>query len=176
MTKFFKLFGIACLVLALLLLWQRNNSQRIVFKEFPQVKKNKQSRQSPPSRIVIKKVNIDLPLFPAKIVGQRWDLTNKGASWLDFSPIPGDRGNSILYGHNWTNLLGNLIFVRPGAEIEIFYKDGSHKIFIVDGTATVNPDNVSVLSQTNDSRITIYTCTGLFDQKRYIVAASLKDL
>ncbi len=174
-SKLLTVFGFFCLILACVLFWQRNNPRRITFSEAPKATKLIKEVKIPPIRIAIKRVNIDLAIFPAKIRNQNWDLTTQGASWLDISPIPGELGNSILYGHNWTNLMGNLIFVKPGEEIEIDYKDGTKKIFVVDKTAIVSPNNVSVLRQTNDKRITIYTCTGLFDEKRFIVAARLSD-
>ncbi len=174
-SRLLSIFGIICIILAAVLFYQRNNPKRIKFSQPPQAVKISNSKNISPTRIAIKKVNIDLIIFPAKIIDQQWDISTQGASWLDISPIPGERGNSILYGHNWTNLMGNLIFVRPGQEIEITYKNGSKKIFIVDKTAIVSPTNVSVLRQTSDKRITVYTCTGLFDEKRFIVAAQLKD-
>lgn len=174
LSKFFSIFGLICIITAGVLFWQRNNPNRLVFKNPPSSVKVKGTRQSAPSRLIIREANIDLAIFPAKIRRQKWDLTADGASWLDISSIPGEAGNSIIYGHNWTNILGNLTSVKPGQQVKIIFKDGSEKIFTVESTATVSPDNVTVLNQTKDRRITIYTCTGLFDNKRFIVVAIVK--
>ncbi len=175
LSKFFSIFGIICIITACVLFWQRNNPKRLVFKNLPPTVNVKGVRQSVPSRLIIREANIDLQIFPAKIRGQKWDLTTEGVSWLDISSIPGEVGNSIIYGHNWTNILGNLFYVKPGQKIEIVYKDGSVRIFTVQNTAIVSPNDVTVLSQTKDRRVTIYTCTGILDQKRFVVTGTLSQ-
>ena len=127
-----------------------------------------------PTRLIIKNLNIDLEIFPAKVTGQNWDTTSLGVSWLDISPVPGEKGNSIIYGHNWTNLLGSLFKAKPGDTIEIAYQNAPNKIFTIEKTAMVSPDNVSVLNQTENVSLTIYTCAGLFDEKRFVVVGKLK--
>ena len=174
MSKLLKAFGIVCIILAGVLFWQRNNPKRVTFLS-AQIEKETISgvKKNVPTRLIIKNADIDLEIFSAKINGQRWETTTLGVSWLDISPIPGEKGNSIIYGHNWTNLLGNLIKVQPGNEIEIVYKDGSSKYFTVENTAKVSAKNVSVLNQTTGQKITIYTCVGLFDENRLVVVGTL---
>lgn len=173
-AKILFILSILCFFTAGFLFWQRNNPKRIKFANIPTNSFSSKIKSSYPTRIVIPDLKIDLPVFPASVHGQVWDTTTKGASWLALSPIPGERGNSILYGHNWTNLLGNLIFAKPGQKIKIIYNDKSESSFLILSTAIVSPESVSVLNQTKDNRITVYTCTGLFDQKRFIVTAILQ--
>ncbi len=173
-SKFFIAFGFICIVFASFLFWQRNNPGRVAFKSTPIIKVNKNTQSEIyPTRVVIEKIDINLPIIPAKVHGQKWETTSLGVSWLDISPIPGEKGNSILYGHNWNNLLGNLSKIEPGDKIKILYSGASEQSFIVESTAFVAPDNVLVLSQTNSKKITIYTCAGLFDEKRFVAVASL---
>jgi len=173
-NKLLKYFGLLCIFLSVLLFWQRNNPKRVMFLSAPIQREIKPLiNKNLPTRLIINNINIDLPIFPARIYSQKWETTNQGASWLDISPAPGEIGNSIIYGHNWTNLLGNLTKAKPGNIIKIVYQDGSSKTFIVNSTAMVLPENVSVLKQTKDKRITLYTCVGLFDQKRFVVVAQL---
>lgn len=173
-SKLFSGIGIVCILLAGILLWQRNNPGRVRFLSAPVQKiNNQQVKKNLPVRLIIKSANIDLQIYPAKIIGQNWETTSLGVSWLDISPLPGDTGNSIIYGHNWNNLLGNLINSKPGNQIEVTYTDGSSRFFTIDKTAVVSPKNVSVLSQTNERMLTIYTCVGFFDEKRFVVAGIL---
>ena len=175
LSKIFSTFGIICFSLALVFLWQRNNPNRIAFESTSIIKQELlQGKKNPPVRLVIKNLKLDLPIFPAKINGQEWETTTKGISWLKFTPVPGEKGNSIIYGHNWENLLGKLERIRPGAKIEIIYADGSKKIFAVNSTAIVSPKDVSVLKQAEDSRITLYTCAGFFDEKRLVIVGKLE--
>ena len=173
LSKFFTGIGLICIILAGILFWQRNNPNRLAFVEIPITKKQNIAKKNLPVRIIIKDVGIDLPVYPAKIKEGNWETTTRGASWLDFSPIPGEKGNSILYGHNWTNILGKLIKIKPGKKIQIILRDGSEQTFLVESAAVISPKNVSVLKQTEDKRITLYTCVGIFDQKRFVVVARM---
>ena len=173
-AKLFTYFGAVCLISALFLLWQRSNPKRLMFSSFfPSKVETLSLKDSQPTRLIIRNSNIDLPIIPAKVKGQNWETTTQGVSWLINSSLPGEEGNSVIYGHNWENLLGNLISVKPGYQIEIAYKDGSKKIFTVDSTAIVSPKNISVLKQSKDKKITLYTCAGLFDEKRFVVVAKI---
>ncbi len=118
---------------------------------------------------------MDLEIIPSKITNNTWEATSQGVSHLSSSPIPGEKGNSILYGHNWTNLLGNLTKIKPGAEINIILKNREKKIFIVEYVSIVGPNDTQILADTDDTRITLYTCTGFLDAKRFVVTALLKS-
>lgn len=130
-----------------------------------------QEKQSTPTYIKIEDLQISLPIVPAKVENDIWETTNTGASYLVSSPIPGNKGNSIIYGHNWANLFGNLTKAIPGQVVEIGYADGSKKRFIIEYTSVVAPVEASILESSNDKRITLYTCTGFFDSKRFVVVA-----
>lgn len=158
------------------MLWERNNPYRLSFST--PVRRQEPAKNkvfNPPVRIIIKDLGIDLPVIPSKIVKNKWETVTSGVSWLSISPVPGEKGNSILYGHNWTNLLGSLPRVKPGYEIQIEYQDKTRKSFFVETTGKVSPNNIGVLAQSEDERITLYTCTGLFDEKRFIAVALPKQ-
>lgn len=173
LAKLFTYIGVICITLALILLWQRNNPKRLAFVEAPTAKSRDNSQNNIPVRLNIKDIGVDLPIYPAKIRGKDWETTSRGASWLAQSPVPGEKGNSLLYGHNWSNILGKLVEIKPRSKIQITLRDGSKLTFLVESTEVVSPKNVSVLSPTDDFRITLYTCIGLFDEKRFVVVARL---
>lgn len=110
-------------------------------------------------------------MYPAQIENNKWEATTKGVSYLVTSPVPGNAGNSIIYGHNWGNLLGSLSKIKPGQKIEIVLDDNEKRTFIVEHTSIIGPDQTSVLEDTSDRRITLYTCTGFLDSKRFVVTA-----
>jgi LPXTG-site transpeptidase (sortase) family protein len=171
------IFGILWLLLGGYYLWLKNSPDRLSFKNYKQIQiepdESESEKKSLPKRIIINDLNINIPLIPAKVDNDKWETTHDGASYLVSSPIPGNTGNSIVYGHNWTSILGNLVNTKPGHEIKIIFADGSQKRFIVNSTSTVNPTDSSVLAQTEDQRITLYTCTGFLDSKRFVVVAFL---
>ncbi len=125
-----------------------------------------------PKRIKIPAVNIDLNIFPSTYKGHTWEYTDDGVSYLSNTPIPGAQGNSVFYGHNRPNLLGSLNKVNKGDYIEIDYSDGSTQKFEISSTFMVSPDQTHILNETDDSRITLYTCVGFLDLKRWVVVAS----
>ena len=151
------------------LIYERYNPQRLGFKNF-EISQSSTS-QNIPIRITIPSQNIDLGIYPAKIDGNKWEATTKGVSHLSSSPIPGARGNSILYGHNWSSLLGPLSKIKVGDKIQIELSNGEKYEFTVKFTSTVSSDQTHVLSQTDDTRITLYTCTGFLDSKRFVAVA-----
>lgn len=171
-SNLFILSGVLCLVITAYLFWQRNNPQRLKFNVSDITSDEKvESRFSSPTYLVIEELNIRLPIYPATIRQGKWEATTKGVSYLSKSAIPGEVGNAVLYGHNWKNLLGNLKKAKPNQEIEIVFADGSKRNFKIEHTQTVTPNQTSILAPTTDSRITLYTCTGFLDSKRYVVIA-----
>jgi len=126
-----------------------------------------------PELLIVKDLNINLPIYPAQINDGKWEATGKGVSYLSSSPIPGELGNSVFYGHNWKSILGDLTKAKPGQTIEILYADGTKKEFEIMFTQVVTPDQTQILEESNDIRITLYTCTGFLDTKRFVVTAIL---
>lgn len=172
------IFGIFWCLLGGYYWWLMHSPTRLQFENVTpqQIEKTSLDNKTTivqPTRVIIKDLAIDLPIYPAKIEDDIWETTYEGASYLVTSPIPGETGNSILYGHNWTSLFGNLIHAKPGEMIEIVYRDGSKKKFIIDSTQIVSPTQSDILAKSNDKRITLYTCTGFLDSKRFVVVAKL---
>lgn len=128
---------------------------------------------SVPSSLTLASLDLSLPIIAAEKHADNWQTTDQGVSYLSSSPLPGEPGNSVMYGHNWPNLLGELDNLHPGDEIVVNY--GTREVtFIVHYKSVVEASDVSVYAPTLDSRLTLYTCTGFFDSKRLVVAALLK--
>lgn len=124
-----------------------------------------------PERLIIPSISVDAPIVPSLIRDNRWETTSKGVSYLASSPVPGDHGNSVIYGHNWKSILGDLPKVKPGQRVTVVWNDKKRKEFIIEYTATVSPDQTYIIDSTDDTRLTIYTCVGFLDSKRFVVVA-----
>jgi len=170
-SKFLILAGLLLLLFGSYLIFQRYSPKTLEFKNLKVAQS--QSSNITPVRIIIPSVKIDNGVYKAKISNGQWETTDKGISYLISSPIPGEKGNSILYGHNWESLLGKLTGVKPGEKIDIVMSNGEKKVFTVQFTSIVDPNETHILSQTKDNRITIYTCTGFLDSKRFVAVATL---
>lgn len=164
--------GILCLITTSLLFWQRITPRRLSFDiAETQFTVRYVNDDLTPKVLIIKDLDIKLSIVPVQVKAGKWEASKNGVSHLSSSPIPGEIGNSILYGHNWPNLLGNLKNIKPGQEIDIQFKDGSMKKFTVKFTQTVSPEQTDILDPSDDRRITLYTCTGFLDNKRFVVTA-----
>jgi LPXTG-site transpeptidase (sortase) family protein len=165
--------GAICFAMAVYYVWLRNDPNRLAFKNYDYSHTLTVKADNPPREIIVPDLHIDLPIIPAKITNNTWQTTQDGASYLVTSPIPGDPGNSIIYAHNWASLFGSLVYAKPGQKVDIDYADGSSKTFTIEYTQVVSSDESSILAQSKDNRITLYTCTGWFDTKRFVAVAVL---
>jgi LPXTG-site transpeptidase (sortase) family protein len=179
--KFFSplliIISIAFFSFGLYLLWEKNDVNRLSAKtynysasETKVIKKN-----NLPVNVIIPDLSINLQVIPAEMQGTEWQTTKDGVSYLTSSPVPGSTGNSVLYAHNWASLFGKLPAIKPGNVIEIEYANKTKKKFSVAYTLEVSPGDRSILEKSNDKRITLYTCSGLLDNKRFVAVAFLKD-
>ena len=174
LAAFSTAFGLFCLTFAAFLFWQRTTPSRLSFDLETSLESEKKVDALGPKVLVIKDLDIRLPISLGEIGKERWGVLTKGVSYLSTSPIPGKIGNSILYGHNWPNLLGNLVNIKPGQEVAVLFNDGSIEKFVIKTTQVVSPKQADILGPSDDRRITLYTCTGFLDRKRFVVVAQLQ--
>ncbi len=172
-SKILITIGVVSILIGSFLLWERNNPNRLAFADYTST--NYKNSKVIPVRIRIQTIGVDLPIVQSTIENNEWSTSKNGISYLVSSPLPGKTGNSVLYGHNWNNLLGNLNKAKPGEIIEIEYNNGSISIFSINTMGVVTPDQTHVLLPSNDVRITLYTCTGFLDSKRLVVTALLEN-
>ena len=152
-------------------MFQRYSPKKLEFENVVQEKTY--ASEIKPVKLLIPDLKIENGVYGAQVSENKWESTSKGISYLSTSPIPGETGNSILYGHNWNSILGNLVKVKPGEKIKIVMSNGEERNFLVEYTSVVDPNQTYILSQTKDKRITLYTCTGFLDTKRFVVTATL---
>jgi LPXTG-site transpeptidase (sortase) family protein len=168
-------FGLISSLLGFYQVWLKNDPNRLSFTNYTYNQSIVTDSKELPVRVTINSINITLPLIPAKVQNNTFDMTEQGASYLVSSPIPGNTGNSIIYAHNWASLFGNLSRVKKGDVVEIEFADKSMKKFVIESTATVSPNDVNVLKPTNDKKVTLYTCSGFLDSQRFVVVAVLQN-
>jgi LPXTG-site transpeptidase (sortase) family protein len=162
--------SIICFGTAWFFVWQRYfNPHRLDFTHQPAQITSKFTVL--PIRLVIADLNIDLPVIPSQIINGAWMTTPAGVSYLTASARPGQPGNSIFYGHNWPVILGNLLQAKVGQDILVYNSDGSQKLFKIQLIKEVKPDDTSILLSTFKPVLTIYTCSGFLDSRRFVVVA-----
>ncbi len=168
-SKLFITFGAFFLLVFVYQLWER-------YAPLPLTSSHIQAASdSDPVTIQIPSLSLKLPVISSELRGTKWEYATDGVSYLSSSAMPGRVGNAVFYGHNWPNLLKDLDRIKPGDEISIIFKSGTQSNFIVISTSVVDASETSILSQTVDSRLTLYTCTGFLDLERFVVVAVAKN-
>lgn len=126
-----------------------------------------------PTKLYIPKLAKILYVSDGYVVDNRWTISETGVSYLTTSAIPGQIGNSVIYGHNRNEILGYLPQVAPGDLIYVVLTSGEFVKYQVAETRVIEPTQVEILNQSADSRLTIYTCSGFLDSARFIIMAKL---
>ena len=123
-----------------------------------------------PTKLMIDSAEIELPIALTTIIDGNWNYSDKEVLFVKDSGGLGMPGNKIFYGHNYPNLLKNLKNVTEGDTIE-FFQAGSIYRYKVVSANNVTPDQTHIMSQTDDDRVTIFTCSGFLDSKRLVITA-----
>lgn len=134
--------------------------------------------QKLPTKTVPKPTHILIPWFLDVDIeeevfdGANWTVSENKASHLAQSANPGESGNIIIYGHNKREILGNIRALKGGEKVTIKTDDGKEHLYKVQSWYEVNPDNMKYLQPTEGETLTMYTCSGLLDSKRFVVRAT----
>ena len=151
------------------LVWERNAPKALAVALPPEGSIVK----SAPTILRVDSLGLELQVIPARIVDQNWQITKDGVSYLTTSPLPGEQGNSVMYGHNWPAILGGLKHIKVGDQIQVQMSSGQHLTYTVHFVSVVTSDQTHIYANTTDYRLTLYTCTGFLDTKRLVVTAIL---
>ena len=145
--------------------------------QIPSQKETSQGSQylPKPTKLYIPKLAKSLYVSDGYVTDNRWTISETGVSYLTTSAIPGQTGNSVIYGHNRNDILGYLPQVTAGDPIYVVLASGDYVKYQVAETKVIQPSQVEILSQSADARLTIYTCTGFLDQARFVVVAQMTD-
>ena len=125
------------------------------------------------TRVSIPKIDLDLIV----VEGTNHKALRLGPGHMKNTPLPGDLGNSVISAHRDT-FFRHIYELVKGDQIQV-RRDGRTYTFEVMGKKIVQPDDVSVIRNTSDSRLTLITCYPTYyigpAPERLIVTAKLVD-
>ena len=124
----------------------------------------------PPVRIIIPRLQMDIPVVEARVVNGYWELSEVAASHGQGSAYPGQTGNTVIFAHAREGLFLPLRDITKDELIYVLGQDAWHRYKVTE-TELVGPDQVEVIAPSEDERLTLYTCSGFLDSKRLIVTA-----
>lgn len=113
--------------------------------------------------------------------GRTMAVLRQGLWRLPYSSTPDKGSNTVIVGHRftYTNPRGTLYHldkVRIGDALAVLWH-GKRYRYTVREVKQVTPDHTEVEAPSKDSRLTIYTCTPLFNPKdRLVVVATLEHV
>lgn len=96
-----------------------------------------------------------------------------GATYFSQSSRLGHIGNVILYGHNYSNVLGALPRLGLGDVVRVEGDQGGSFTYQVVFSGQVELDDTFWLDDTSEAVVTLYTCSGFMDSKRWVVRGRL---
>ena len=122
-------------------------------------------------RLMIKKIGVNIPI--TDFADSDYGLSL--GAWRDpESSTPNRGGNTVITGHRFKYLPpSNMTFyllhkLEIGDIFTVFWKD-EHYIYKVRETKIVEPTELSILDQTDESIVTLYTCDPIYSQKHRLV-------
>lgn len=124
-----------------------------------------------PTKIFIPKMKRILYVSDGFVQNDRWAISETGVSYYTNSALPG-QGNTVIYGHNTKDKLGGLWRVSAGDQVYIVLANGDFVKYQITETKEVKPTQVEILVQTDEKRLTLYTCSGFLDRARFVVTAN----
>lgn len=130
------------------------------------------STYSTPTFINIPTLEIALPIDEAAISHGFWGVNSESASHLSTSPVPGEKGNTVIFAKNTPETFGRLTSLKKGERIIIVTKDGSTHEYEVAESKVVSPTDSDLINNTDKETLTLYTSFGFGDLKRFVVRAT----
>lgn len=124
-----------------------------------------------PSRIIIPKLRIDLPVTPARAIGGIWQIHPSVANFGIGSALPGEVGNSVIFAHARENLFLPIRKIRKDDLVSIQTRQGHWFTYKVIEKKEIGPSQIEVIGKTIDKTLTLFTCSGFADSKRLVVVA-----
>lgn len=128
------------------------------------------AKPSQPVRLTIGGT-VDEKLEPQRYRNGKWTVSKKAGSYMNGSAKPGEQGNIIVYGHNKQGIFGPLVDLKGNERIVLRTKDGQKHRYRIVSRKEVTTDQVDVLAPTKKEVLTVYTCSGWLDSKRFVVRA-----
>jgi LPXTG-site transpeptidase (sortase) family protein len=128
--------------------------------------------------IRINELNIEGPILQGES-----SLTMDQGFWhFPISKFPGEKGNVVIIGHRFMNMppakdtFFNLDQTKIGERIVVAHHEGEFTYIVVD-IKEVEPNDITVVQDSDDYRLTLITCTPLWtSEKRLVIVAKLDKL
>jgi len=155
---------------------QSSGGQSIEESLNPQTVIDKKILEELNTKIIINSIDVEGLVYE----GADAHTMNKGFWHFPPSSFPGQKGNMVVIGHRYAKLppnkdtFFNLDKVKVGDKIEVI-QNNNQFTYIVTETRVVEKNDISVLQDYSDYRITLITCSPLWTSKQRLVIVGKLD-
>jgi LPXTG-site transpeptidase (sortase) family protein len=124
-----------------------------------------------PVKVEIPSVNLSLAIEQVAVEADKWKIPQSAAGHVLQSAYPTFAGNIILFGHNKRNIFGPLRWVQPNQTMTLTLQDGRTRTYTITEVFETEPSDLRVVEPSMNETLTLYTCSGFMDSKRWVVKA-----
>lgn len=123
------------------------------------------------NRIVIPRINVDSKILE----GEDINVLSNGETWRrPHTANPQKGGNTVIVAHRYfgqgKNTFYHLNKLAAGDEVIVFWKGEEH-IYKIEKVFETDPENIAIEDNTKEDVLTLYTCSGLSAERRFVVVA-----
>lgn len=159
-------------------LWNRFSARAVAPTPLPAVSLEVADGGEPQS-MSIPQLDINLSIIPGNFDQntKTWNVSRDKAHFATVTKHPNTvEGNTLLYGHNSDAVLGKTRDLKLGDTLIIKTDKGMSFLYEYSEDKVVDPSDVSIFSYQGPPRVTIQTCTGLFDSMRRFMTFKFKQI
>jgi len=131
-----------------------------------------------PRHISVSSLGIDVSIADG-VYDERtgeWTLSDTSAFYATpTNPVNSDSGNTLIYGHNSDEIFGKLLKIQQGAEVTVTTDNGYVFTYVYTSTEAVRPTDTRPLVYEGKPRLTLQTCSGIWNQTRQMFYFDLKE-
>lgn len=124
-----------------------------------------------PIELLIPSLNIDLTISDGAYdpLSRTWTLSKDYAHYALMTTQPNTTsGNTLIYGHNTAEVFAALPRITQGSEAKVITDNGFIFTYIYTENTAVKPEDTEVLYYSGVPRLTLQTCSGIFNQNRQL--------
>ncbi len=125
---------------------------------------------APVARLIVPRLGLDSIVVELADMDDRENL-NRGPGHVPGTAYPGTEGNVFIAGHRTTYgaPFGRIDELKDGDEVVLVTADGRH-VYTVYDQRIVEPDDMSVLEQEGEPRVTLMACHPRFSASKRILS------
>lgn len=132
-----------------------------------------------PVNVSIPSVGIELSVLPGEYsqATDSWTLSGYDAHFATITrPANNGGGNTFIYGHNNKHVFGPIKNIPSDAKATVTADNGNVFTYALVAEKTTDPSDVSLFTYTGPPKLTIQTCTGLWNEKRQLYEFKLESV